>query len=176
MQQEFWQNRHLPAALRANYRESGNMKRINVRFEKDNGRRDIDVVFTASEVDNQVAVLMNKVADPISAMWEVRDEEGAAVTLSEDDIHVVSVDNKKLKITADDGTYWLKMPLQDMEAALNPSMFLRVSRYDIVNLQKVQRFDFSVSGTLCIQMEGGQETWASRRFIPAVRERLKRRA
>ena len=152
------------------------MKLINVRFEKDKGRRDIDVLFTASEVDGQVAALMNKVADPISAMWEVDDESGATVTLSEEDIIIVSVDNKRLRITADDGTYWLKMTLTDIETALNPSMFLRVSRYDIVNLHKVQRFDFSVAGTLRIEMEGGREAWASRRFIPAVRERLKRRA
>lgn len=91
------------------------MKRINVRFERDKGRDDIDVLFTASEVDGQVA-------------------------------------------------------------ALNPSMFLRVSRYDIVNLQKVERFDFSVTGTLRIELADGQETWASRRFVPAVKERLKKGA
>jgi DNA-binding LytR/AlgR family response regulator len=68
------------------------------------------------------------------------------------------------------------MTLQDIEKALNPNMFLRVSRYDIVNLKKVQRFDFSVSGTLRIELEGGQEAWASRRFIPVVKERLKRRS
>ena len=152
------------------------MKRINVRFEKDKGRDDIDVLFTASEVDGQVAALMNKVADPMSAMWKVDDERGFTVTLPEERIILVSVDNKKLKVTADDGVYWLKMTLQDIEAALNPSTFLRVSRYDIVNLQKVERFDFSVSGTLRIELADGQETWASRRFIPAVKERLKRGA
>lgn len=152
------------------------MKRINVRFKKDKGRDDIDVLFTASEVDNQVAALMNKVADPISTMWEVDDEQGFAVTLPEERIVLISVDNKKLKITADDGVYWLKMTLQDIEAALNPSTFLRVSRYDIVNLQKVERFDFSVSGTLRIELQNGWEAWASRRFIPVVRERLKKGA
>ena len=152
------------------------MKRINVRFEKDKGRDDIDVLFTASEVDGQVAALMNKVADPISAMWEVDDEQGSAVTLPEERIVLISVDNKKLKVTADDGVYWMKMTLQDIEAALNPSMFLRVSRYDIVNLQKVERFDFSVTGTLRIELADGQEAWASRRFIPVVKERLKKGA
>ena len=152
------------------------MKRINVRFEKDKGRDDIDVLFTASEVDGQVAALMNKVADPISAMWEVDDERGSTVTLPEERIVLISADNRKLKVSADDGVYWIKMTLSDIEAALNPSMFLRVSRYDIVNLQKVERFDFSVTGTLRIELVDGRETWASRRFIPAVKERLKKGA
>ena len=151
------------------------MKRVNVRFEKDPGRRDIDVLFTSSEVDNQVAVLMNRVADPLSTTWEVRDSEGASVTLSEDDIITISVDSKRLRIVADDGVYWLKMPLQDAERSLNPSMFLRVSRYEIVNLRKVQRFDFTITGTLRVEMEDGTETWASRRFIPTIKERLQKR-
>ena len=150
------------------------MKRVNVRFEKDKGRQDIDVLFTASEVDSQVAVLMNRVADPLSTTWEAQDSEGASVTLLEDSILTISADNKRLRITADDGVYWLRMTLQDVEKALNPSMFLRVSRYDIVNLHRVRQFDFSVSGTLRIELEDGQETWASRRFIPAVKERLKK--
>lgn len=152
------------------------MKRVNIRFKRDRGRDDIDVLFTASEVDGQVAALMNKMADPLASTWEVRDEQGVPVTLLEESITIVSADNKRLRISADDGTYWLKMTLQDIEKALNPSVFLRVSRYDIVNLKKVQRFDFSVSGTLRIELEDGQEAWASRRFIPVVKERLKRRS
>ena len=76
---------------------------------------------------------------------------------------------------ADDGTYRLNMSMQDFERALNPSMFLRVSRYELVNLRRVVRFDFSVSGTLCIEMEDGTEVWASRRFIPTVKERLSKK-
>ena len=133
------------------------MKRIHIRFQKDKGREDIEVLFTASKVDDQVMALMNMVADPIATMWEVTDGQGATVTLREETISVISADNKRLRITADNGTYWMKKTLQDVEAALNPSHFLRVSRYEIVNLQKVQRFDFSVSGTLRIELEGGQE-------------------
>ena len=157
------------------HRESGHMKRVNVRFEKEKGRKDIDILFTASEVDNQVAVLMNRVADPLSVTWEVRDEQGGAVTLPEDQIAIISVDSRRLRIVAEDGVYFLKMPLQDVEKALNPSMFLRVSRYEIVNLHKVRRFDFTITGTLRVEMEDGTDTWASRRFIPTIKERLQKK-
>ena len=105
-------------------------------------------------------------------MLTVRDEADAVVSLSEERIVTISVDNKKLRIRADDGVYWLKMPMQDAEAMLNPSWFLRISRYEIVNLRKVRQFDFSISGTLRIDLEDGTEVWASRRFIPAIKKRL----
>lgn len=47
----------------------------------------------------------------MSAMWEVDDEQGSTVTLPEERIVLISADNKKLKVTADDGVYWVKMPL-----------------------------------------------------------------
>lgn len=148
------------------------MKRVNTRFEADAGRRNIDVLFRASEEDEQVEALMARVADPLSGVLTVRDESDSVVTLPEERIITISVDNKKLRIVADDGAYWLKMPMQDAETMLNPSWFLRISRYDIVNLRRVRQFDFSISGTLRIDLEDGTEAWASRRFIPAIKKRL----
>jgi len=151
------------------------MKRVNVRFEVEEGRRNIDVLFTASEQDSQVEALIDRVADPLAGVLTVHDAAGAAVSLPEERIITVSADNKKLKIMADDGTYSLKLAMQDLEKMLNPSMFLRISRYEIVNLRKVERFDFSVSGTLRIELANGIEAWASRRFIPAIKKRLQRK-
>ena len=148
------------------------MKRVNTRFEIEEGRRNIDVLFRASEEDEQVEALMARVADPLSSLLTVRDETDAIVTLPEERVIMISVDNKRLRIVADDGVYWLRMPMQDAETMLNPSWFLRISRYEIVNLRKVRYFDFSVSGSLYIHLEDGRETWASRRFIPAIKKRL----
>jgi len=148
------------------------MKRVSTRFEVEEGRLNIDVLFRASEEDEQVEALMARVADPLSSLLTVRDEAGAVVTLPEERIVTISVDNKKLRIVADNGIYWMKTSMQDAEAMLNPSWFLRISRYEIVNLRKVQQFDFSISGTLRIDLEDGTETWASRRFIPAIKRRL----
>lgn len=151
------------------------MKRVNVRFQTVVEREDIDILFSASEMDNQVVNLMNRVSDPLSVTWEVRDETGSYVTLSEDRIISISADRRRLRVVVDDGVYWLKMSLQDAENALNPSMFLRVSRYEIINLRKVRRFDFTVTGSLRIEMEDGTETWASRRSIPLIKERLQKK-
>ncbi len=148
------------------------MKRVNVRFETEEDLRIIEVLFRASEEDDQVTGLMERVADPLARILAVHDAANAAVSLPEERIITISSDNKKLKIAADDGTYWLKMPMQDAEKMLNPSWFLRISRYEIVNLRKVKQFDFSITGTLRIELEDGTEAWASRRFIPAIKKRL----
>lgn len=150
------------------------MKRVHIRFEARRELDDIDVVFRASTKDAQVSSLMSRIGDPLSGMWRARDAAGAQVTFPEERIISVSADNKRLKVIAEEGTFWSKMALRDAEGTLNPSAFLRISRYEIVNLNKVRHFEFSRAGVLRVEMEGGYETWASRRFIPAIRERLGR--
>ena len=62
--------------------------------------------------------------------------------------------------------------MSEFEEKLDPGKFVRVSRFEIVNLDKVTNFDFTLGGTLRLELTGGMETWASRRSIPIIKERL----
>ena len=148
------------------------MKKVNVSFKQNKDLDSIDVIFTASEKDEDVVSLMNRISDPLAGTLIVYDAGGNRVTLHEERIICISSGSKKLAISAEDGMYELRMSMQDAEDILNPLLFMRISRYEIINLEKVRRFDFSVTGTLRIEMEDGTETWASRRLIPAIRSRL----
>ena len=151
------------------------VKRVSVRFEKDRDEKNITVLFRASRQDAQVEQLMNRVREPFVDTIAATDADGGTVLLSFEGITSISSDNKRLKVLADNGTYWLKGSLQEMERLLEPNMFLRISRYEIVNLRKISRFDFTISGTLRIECGEGVETWASRRYIPQIKNRLKGR-
>lgn len=151
------------------------VKRVSVRFEKDRDERNITVLFRASRQDAQVEQLMNRVREPFVDTIAATDADGGTVLLPFEDITSISSDNKRLKVLANNGTYWLKGSLQEMERLLEPNMFLRISRYEIVNLRKISRFDFTISGTLRIEFGDGMETWASRRYIPQIKNRLKGR-
>lgn len=95
--------------------------------------------------------------------------------MQEERIDYLVTDNKRLRVESEDGTFWIKATMQFAEQNLNPSAFLRISRYEIINLRKVRRFDFSNSGMLSVEMEDGTRLWASRRFISVIRERLQKR-
>jgi DNA-binding LytR/AlgR family response regulator len=151
------------------------MKRINITFRSNEAKEDIDVVITASEKDQQVLSLMHRLHDPMSEKITAYDPSGSAVTIHEKDIISISVDNKKLKIVTETGLFELTKRLKDIEKILHPTLFLRISRYEIINIDKVKRFDFPISGTLQIEMVNGMTTWASRRFISEIKNRFKER-
>lgn len=149
------------------------MKNVSIRFEEDKDRTDIGVVFTASEEDDQLRTLMSRVCDPFAGTLTVYDRSSSMLKIAESDIVSISTRDKRLEVRTDDNAYELRMPLYEVMKVLHPGIFMQISRYEVVNLNKVKRFDFSISGQLQIEMKNGMSTWASRRFIPEIKNRLK---
>ena len=151
------------------------MKKINILFQLEPGRSDIGVTVSASEQDEEVLALMHRIGQPLSAVLMVTDGRGAAVSLPLERIIRIFSEGRKLKVVAEENTYTMNATLREAEEALQHPGFLRISRYEIIHLDKVQKFDFSMAGTLRIELKDGSETWASRRYIAEIRKRLHRK-
>ena len=148
------------------------MRKTELRFERDPGLDHIEIVIRAPEEDAEVAALLKRLAAPEPAALTVHDGEGAVRSIESEDIVLVSAMGKLVNIITEDGSWYTRKTLQTLEEMLDGRRFLRVSRYELVNLDKVLRYDFTVAGTLRLELRGGMETWASRRCIPAIRRRL----
>ena len=94
------------------------------------------------------------------------------VLLSQREIIRVYVESRKLIVWTDRGGFVARGTLAQMEQALNPRRFLRISRSEIINLYKVANFDFSLSGTIQVHFDDGSGTWVARRYVRAIQETL----
>ena len=147
------------------------MKKINVRFEVDKTTDDIDVVIRAAEKDDQIVSLIEKLSARGSVKLTLLDRNNCSCVIDEEEIVLVSADGKNVRVTATGGIYCAKQSLQSIEELLSRK-FLRVSRFELINLSMVRKYDFTIGGTLRIEFSNGMETWASRRYIPLIRQRL----
>ena len=149
------------------------MKKTEIRFEADPGLDRIEVLVRGpAEDDADVAALMKRLRAETPASLTVFDGEGAVNNIDEDEIVLASVMGKLVNVVTEDGSWYTRRTLQALEEELDGRRFLRISRYELVNLDKVLRYDFTVAGSLRLELRGGLETWASRRCIPAIRKRL----
>lgn len=148
------------------------MRKTELHFERDPGLDHIEIVIRAPEEDAEVAALIKRLAAPDPAALTVHDGEGTVRSIETEDIVLISAMGKLVNIITEDGSWYARKTLQALEETLDGRRFLRVSRYELVNLDKVLRYDFTVAGTLRLELRGGMETWASRRCIPAIRRRL----
>ena len=148
------------------------MKKIKVRFERDETLSCIDVLCRADDEDEEVKSLMRRIEEIGVKKITAQDKNGNIYLLPHDNILSVSVRGKRLSIKTDGGVYFSQTPLQAIEKELDTERFVRISRFEIVNTDKIAKFDFTLSGTLRIEFQNGDETWASRRSIPQIRKRL----
>lgn len=78
-----------------------------------------------------------------------------------------------LNVITDNGIWYARRTLQSLEEELEGMRFVRISRFELVNLDRVLRYEFVDTKKLRLELECGMETWASRRCIPEIRRRLK---
>ena len=150
------------------------MKKINIRFERDKTLDGIDIVIRAAENDSDVEAIIAQLPQSAPRKLTVLDRDGCSCVIDENDVITVTSDGKQVRVLTVKGAYNAKQTLQNVEKLLNSRMFLRISRFELINLKKVRKYDFTIMGTLRIEFEGGMEAWASRRYIPLIKERLLR--
>lgn len=148
------------------------MKKIHIRFEQDKTLDGIDVVIRACEKDSDIEMLIDQLSQNMPQKLTVLDRDGCPCVVEENDVISVTSDGKQVRVLTSIGIYSAKQTLQNVEAILNGRLFLRISRFELVNLAKIRKYDFTIGGTLRIEFEGGMETWASRRYIPLIKEKL----
>ena len=151
------------------------MKNIDVLFEKNPDLKNIIVTVSASTMDDQIEFIMDIIRNSGGNDLYVQDSSGKLRHITEDRIIRIQADNKTLLISTMDGEFRLRKSMQEAENMLKSPLFLKISRFEIINLQKVKSFDFTIAGQLQIEFENGTVTWASRRFIPIIKQRLSER-
>ena len=147
-------------------------REVDVRLEIDASLGGIEVTVRAPEEDEQVTALLEHIERGLPKTMLAYDVNGNLHRLDADDVVLLSVSGKQTRIDTETGRYTVRQPLQTLETMPELRHFVRISRYEIVNLQKVRKFDFTMSGTLRLELAGGAVTWASRRNIPSIRRKL----
>ena len=148
------------------------MKKINIRFERDKTLDEIDIIIRASEKDKDIENLIGQLSQNMPQKLTVLDKNDCPCVIDESDIVTVTADGKQVRVMTTIGVFTAKQTLQNVEGILSSRLFLRISRFEIINLKMVRKYDFTIGGTLRIEFEGGMETWASRRYIPLIKEKL----
>ena len=149
------------------------MDRRVIRFESDPALDHMEIVVRAPVRDEAAEELLMQLSGAQTDTVTVFDGYGTVRTLAAEEIVSAAMEGKLVRVVTEKDSWYTRRTLQSMESALEGGRFVRISRNELVNLDKVLRYDFTIAGTLRLELAGGRETWASRRCIPDIRKRLR---
>lgn len=142
---------------------------------------EIDPSVTEPEViirEREETALVSRI---VSLIQQYTQQEQPSITVyqsttrsSVEQLEIIRVytQERKLVIWTKDGAYYAKSTLRELEETLDEEWFVRISRYEIINLNWVTGFDLTVRGTIKVLLEDGSSAWVSRRYVRTVEQRL----
>ena len=151
-------------------------QRVKVRLELDPSCPVPEVVIRTdhrSELVEKLISAVERCADGDEAPLLVYDGN-TALFVDRHEVTRIYTEPRKLMVCTGSRTYEARCSLQEMEDLLDRDRFVRISRFEIINMEKVVGFDVSVSGTIQVTLDDGSATWVARRYVRAIEQRLER--
>ncbi|MCR5685593.1 MAG: LytTR family transcriptional regulator DNA-binding domain-containing protein [Lachnospiraceae bacterium] len=147
----------------------------NIRVKTDPACTEPLVVIHAAGRDELVERIIEAVSQVMSGdSTQIAAYSGKTVTfLNSQDIVRAFTENRKLTICVPSGKYEARMSLKDLEERLKEESFVRISRFELINLKKVSGFDMNIAGTIKVMFEDGTESWVARRYVKSIQLKLK---
>lgn len=149
-------------------------KKVSISFEADPSCEFPQVVIRAKQKTEKIEKIIEAIERCVYAdTSRIPINDGTSIVLLEQkDIIRVYTENRRVVVSTETGDHETKMTLREFEDILDRSFFVRISRFEIINLQKVFSFDLSMSGTIRVIFDGGSETWVARRYVKDILSKL----
>lgn len=127
----------------------------------------IQVVIKCRQIDDEIMRLKYHIEMFDKKLQAKKDNEWCFVNLP-DVLYFESVDNRIFLYTEDD-VMEVKQRLYELEIILSDKDFMRISKSQIININKVKSLRPEINRTILATMCNGEQLSISRKYVPAIR-------
>ncbi len=100
-------------------------------------------------------------------------DKGVVRFISQRDIYRIRTEGREVRLDTADSSYPVKGTMTKFENELDEERFFRISQSEIINLYKVDSFDFNIAGTVGVLFDNGVRSYVARRCVKPLRDKLK---
>lgn len=148
--------------------QKGEKVKVQIEIKIDGSYTEPKIIILTAAVTDEVNVIVDKLSKETPQIISGSKNEKVEVIEQGDLIRVYANAGKVYAVT-DKGEYTIRLRLYEMEERLNYNQFVRISNSEIINLKKVENFDLSFTGTICVKLVNGTTTYVSRRYVSKIK-------
>ena len=137
-----------------------------VKHEKEN----LQVMIKCRELDDEVIRLKCHI-ELFDQRLQAKKENELYFVNSSDVLYFESVDNRTFLYT-EDAVMEVRQRLYELEMILSEKDFIRISKSQIVNINKIRALRPELNRTLLATMRNGEQLSVSRKYVKAIRNLL----
>lgn len=142
---------------------------VEIRIEP--GRQEPKAVILAGEESEDLRRLAERLSElALGPIPVSRGEE--KLFLPQREFLRFYTDGKGVSAQTAEGVWSVSLRLYELEERLDKTRFVRISNGEIVDLDRVTAVDLSLSGTICMTLEGRVRAYVSRRYMKKIKEVL----
>ncbi len=152
---------------------------MRIKLDIDPSVREPEVIIRAGEETETIRDIVSFIhqrteedTEQDRSMITVYRDNNTARSIDQSAIIRIYTADRKLAVVTRNRKYQVRCSLRELEEILDARWFVRISRFEIINMSWVSGFDLSVKGTIKVTFEDGSYTWVTRRFVPSIGQRL----
>lgn len=130
----------------------------------------LQVVIKCRQIDDEIMRLKYHIEMFDKKLQAKKDNEWCLVN-SFDILYFESVDNRTFLYTKDD-VMEVRQRLYELEMVLSDKDFIRISKSQIVNINKIRSLKPEINRTILVTMCNEEQLYISRKYVPAIRNML----
>ena len=131
----------------------------------------VEIKIDRSYIDPKVIILTASMTEDVSNIVKKLSENASQIISGYKDEKIEILEQTDLiRIYANSGKVFAVT--NKGENRLPSNQFIRISNSEIINLKKVNNFDLSFTGTICVKLSNGMTTYVSRRYVPKLKKIL----
>lgn len=144
---------------------------MNIEIKVDEKYTESKVIIYTQKINEEITSIIDSISTINQKTLKAYKDDKIYI-LNQKDIDTIYSENGKVLVRYNNELYILKNRLYELENILDKKIFSRISNSEIVNFNKVENIDIKILGTLTINFKDGNKSYASRRYIPKIKEFL----
>ena len=144
---------------------------MQVEVKIDGSYTEPKIIILTASITEDVEYIVSRLSEDFSPIISGYKDEKIEI-LQPTDLICVYANSGKVFARTDKGEYTLRLRLYEVEERLSSHQFIRISNSEIINIKKVENFDMSFTGTICVRLSDGNTTFVSRRYVSKLKKKL----